>query len=97
MAVKNNDRMRATIFRLQTSDFRDIYLNRIAEKVNQYLSGCVPVDEKYGTKQAEKEEKGKRNKRKKIIKKKEQKRKQRRIGDGLYFKMGLEKLLKSID
>ena len=34
---------------LQTSDFRDIYLNRIAEKVNQYLSGCVPVDEKYGT------------------------------------------------
>ena len=32
----------------QTSDFRDIYLNRIAEKVNQYLSGCVPVDEKYG-------------------------------------------------
>ena len=33
----------------------------------------------------------------KIIKKKEQKRKQRRIGDGLYFKMGLEKLLKSID
>ena len=36
-------------FRLQTSDFRDIYLNRIAEKVNQYLSGCVPVDEKYGT------------------------------------------------
>ena len=32
---------------LQTSDFRDIYLNRIAEKVNQYLSGCVPVDEKY--------------------------------------------------
>ena len=37
------------VFRLQTSDFRDIYLNRIAEKVNQYLSGCVPVDEKYGT------------------------------------------------
>ena len=36
-------------FRLQTSDFRDIYLNRIAEKVNQYLSGCVPVDETYGT------------------------------------------------
>ena len=36
-------------FRLQTSDFRDIYLNRIAEKVNQYLSGCVHVDEKYGT------------------------------------------------
>ena len=34
--------------RLQTSDFRDIYLNRIAEKVKQYLSGCVPVDEKYG-------------------------------------------------
>ena len=34
---------------VQTSDFRDIYLNRIAEKVNQYLSGCVPVDEKYGT------------------------------------------------
>ena len=33
---------------VQTSDFRDIYLNRIAEKVNQYLSGCVPV-EKYGT------------------------------------------------
>ena len=36
-------------FRLQASDFRDIYLNRIAEKVNQYLSGCVPVEEKYGT------------------------------------------------
>ena len=35
--------------RLQTSDFRDIYLNRIAEKVNKYLSGCVPVDEKYET------------------------------------------------
>ena len=32
-------------FRLQTSDFRDIYLNRIAEKVKQYLSGCVPVDD----------------------------------------------------
>ena len=30
------------------SDFGDIYLNRIAEKVKQYLSGCVPVDEKYG-------------------------------------------------
>ena len=29
-------------FRLQR------HLNRIAEKVNQYLSGCVPVDEKYG-------------------------------------------------
>ena len=28
---------------------RDINLNRIAEQVNQYLSGCVPVDEKYGT------------------------------------------------
>ena len=34
---------------LQTSDFRDLYLNRIAEKVNNYLSGCVPVDEKFGT------------------------------------------------
>ena len=31
------------------SDFRDIFKsNRIAEKVNQNLSGCVPVDEKYG-------------------------------------------------
>ena len=29
--------------------------------------------------------------------KEEQKRKQRRMVDGLYFKMGLEKLLKSID
>ena len=27
-----------------------------------YLSGCVPVDEKYGAQQAEKEEKRKRNK-----------------------------------
>ena len=26
--------------RVQTSDFRDIYLNRIAEKVNPYLSRC---------------------------------------------------------
>ena len=43
------------------------------------------------------EEKGKRNNRKKIIKKRRTKRKQRRIVDGLYFKMGLEKLLKSID
>ena len=42
-------RLQTSDFRLQTSDFRDIYLNRIAEKVNQYLSGCVPVDEKYGT------------------------------------------------
>ena len=33
----------------------------------------------------------------KKIKKEEQKRKQRRVVDGLYFKMGLEKLLKSID
>ena len=40
---------RKKCFFFQTSDFRDIYLNRIAEKVNQYLSGCVPVDEKYGT------------------------------------------------
>ena len=41
--------------------------------------------------------KEKETKEKKIIKKKRTKRKQRRIGDGLYFKMGLEKLLKSID
>ena len=35
-----------------------------------YLSGCVPVDEKYGAQQAEKEEKRKRNKDKKRRKKK---------------------------
>ena len=29
-------------------DFRDIYLNRIPEKVKQYLPGCVPVNETYG-------------------------------------------------
>ena len=73
-----------TMYMLQTSDFRDIFLNRIAEKVNQYLSGCVPVDEKYGTLQAEKEEKGKRNKRKKIKKSRTWKKK-RRIVDSLYF------------
>ena len=33
------------IDRLQTSDFGDIYLNRIAEKLNHYLSVCVPVDQ----------------------------------------------------
>ena len=47
--AEHEQRVKAQNFRLQTSDFRDIYLNRIAEKVNQYLSGCVPVDEKYGT------------------------------------------------
>ena len=26
---------------------RRVHSNRIAEKVKQYLSGCVPVDEKY--------------------------------------------------
>ena len=26
---------------------RSVHSNRIAEKVKQYLSGCVPVDEKY--------------------------------------------------
>ena len=26
-----------------------VHSNRIAEKVKQYLSGCVPVDEKHGT------------------------------------------------
>ena len=44
-----------------TSDFRDTYM--IAEKskpIYMYLSGCVPVDEKYGAQQAEKEEKRKR-------------------------------------
>ena len=45
----------------------------------------------------DKQKRKRKEKEKKIIKKKEQKRKQRRIGDGLYFKMGLEKLLKSID
>ena len=27
---------------------RSVHPNRIAEKIKQYLSGCVPVDEKYG-------------------------------------------------
>ena len=48
----------------------------IAEKskpIYMYLSGCVPVDEKYGAQQAEKEEKRKRNKDKKKKKKKTKK------------------------
>ena len=56
-------------FRLQTSDFRDIYLDRIAEKVNQNLTGCVPVHEKYGRKRKEKQTK------EKIIKKRRTKKK----------------------
>ena len=50
-------------------------LNRIAEKVNQYLSGCVPVDEKYSMghnkqerKRKEKEVKEKKKKKKKTKK-----------------------------
>ena len=42
-----------------------MHSNRIAEKIKQYLSGCVPVDEKYGAYQAGEEEKRKRNKEKK--------------------------------
>ena len=57
---------------LQTSDFRlqRHILKQDCRKSKPILSGCVPVDEKYGAKQAEKEEKGI----KKEIKKKNQER-----------------------
>ena len=73
-----------------TSDFtvfRDTYDCRKSKPIYMHLSGCVPVDEKYGAQQAEKEEKRKRNK----DKKKKRRRKQRRVMDVLLWEIGREK------
>ena len=53
---------------------RSVHRNRIAEKVKQYLSGCVPVDEKFEAQQAGEEEKRTRNREKKEEQKKKDSR-----------------------
>ena len=54
---------------------RSVHSNRIAEKVKQCLSGCVPVDEKYGHNKQERKRKEKEIKKKKRRTKKQKQRK----------------------
>ena len=61
---------------LQTSETH--YDCRKSKPIYMYLSGCVPVDEKYGAQQAEKEEKRKR----KLTKTKKKKKKKKQKGYG---------------